>query len=213
MEYLTLIACIAFAYLLGSVPFGYILVKLFGNKDVRDVGSGGTGATNVVRAGGKLLGVITLILDASKGFAVAVISGILAFAASGEAHALADAYIIGMQVAVVLGHIYSVFLNFKGGKSFATFLGISIAYSFIVPHTIFVIALVWLVAFLITRISAMGALCSIIAANAYFAFAYKDFFWAYAICSLLVIYAHRSNIQRILSGTEHRFSFGKKDIT
>lgn len=208
---LALIIAFIVPYLIGSIPFGYILVKLFGKKDVRNVGSGGTGATNVVRAGGKWLGLITLLLDAGKGFIVVIPAFYAAVGVSFGGNDFLTQLIFTLpHLGVILGHMFPVWLDFKGGKSFATFLGISIAYSMLMPPLIFVIAAFWIGTFLITRISAAGAIASIIAANAYLILGGEDIIIAYILISLLVIAKHHENIRRMLNGTENKFTFGSQ---
>src|ERR1700689_2854498 len=118
------------AYLLGSIPFGYLLVRFFRKEDIREKGSGNIGATNVIRSGAKGLGALTFVLDACKGY-VAVIAGVvLARRAGGDAAQVERALAIAALCAI-LGHIYTVWLGFKGGKGVATALGVFLA---LVPY-------------------------------------------------------------------------------
>ena len=177
-------------YLLGSIPFGMVLAKAMGLGNLRNIGSGNIGATNVLRTGNKLAAALTLILDGGKG-AVAVLA---ARAAGGED----IAQIAGL--AAMIGHCYPVWLRFAGGKGVATFLGIVLALSFPVGIGC---CLAWLVGALATRISSMGALVSSLAAIPLtLVLGASD---AVALCALLaalIFWRHRANIARIRSGSE-----------
>ncbi|MEM9578504.1 MAG: glycerol-3-phosphate 1-O-acyltransferase PlsY [Pseudomonadota bacterium] len=177
-------------YLLGSIPFGMVLAKLMGLGNLRDIGSGNIGATNVLRTGSKLAAALTLILDGGKG-AVAVLA---ARAAAGED----AAQIAGL--AAMLGHCYPVWLRFAGGKGVATFLGIVLALAWPVGVGA---CLAWLVGALTTRISSMGALVAS-AASIPLAFVLGAASTA-ALCAILcalIYWRHRANIARIKAGTE-----------
>ena len=184
----TLIA-LATGYLLGSIPFGLLLTRFTGAGDLRAIGSGNIGATNVLRTGRKGLAALTLLLDAGKG-AVAV----LAWNAVDPALAPLAGF------AAFVGHIYPVWLRFRGGKGVATMLGIALALS---PATGLVFAVVWLGGMGLTRFSSVGgmmaALATPIAAAAIGRF---DLTIVFLLCTLLVLWKHRSNIGRLLDGTE-----------
>lgn len=200
------------AYLLGSVPFGFLLAKAFG-KDIRTLGSGNIGATNVFRSVSKPLGILTFALDALKGFCGVRLVPALAALATGEADA--DA---GMGLAVfcgiwtVVGHNWTCFLGFKGGKGIATSAGLLVGLS---PAGVGIAFAVWLVTFLTTRYVSVA---SITAASALAVVAWPLHLedrgvWFPAVLTLLALLAvwkHRSNIARLRAGTESRFSFGKK---
>jgi acyl phosphate:glycerol-3-phosphate acyltransferase len=178
-------------YLLGSIPFGLILTRLSGKGDVRKIGSGNIGATNVLRTGSKLLAALTLILDCLKATAAIIIAKRAfgdetgAFAASGA----------------ILGHLYPVWLKFRGGKGVATFLGVLIA---LLPQAAAIYAAVWIVLLLTVRISSVAgmgaALSAPIAATALHS-AFSQLFLGFA---LIVIWKHRQNILRLKDGTEPR---------
>lgn len=123
---LTWILALAIAYLLGSIPFGYLLVRTVKHEDIRATGSGNIGATNVARSGSKWLGILTLVLDALKGFLAVVIAQKIA-----EMHSYPDAYRVAAAAALaaVIGHVFPVWLGFKGGKGVATALGVFLALS------------------------------------------------------------------------------------
>lgn len=177
-------------YLLGSIPFGIVLARAMGLGNLRDIGSGNIGATNVLRTGNKTAAALTLLFDAAKGGIIVLI----ARAMGGED----TAQIAGL--AAMIGHCYSVWLKFKGGKGVATFLGILLALSF--PVGLAACA-AWLVGALVSRISSMGALLA--AASSTFAMVFLGYGIGVAlgaILTLLIFWRHRANIQRIKAGTE-----------
>jgi acyl phosphate:glycerol-3-phosphate acyltransferase len=195
---------ISTAYLLGSIPFGYLLVRFFRHQDIRATGSGNIGATNVARSGAKGLGVLTLILDALKGFLAVVIAQHLA-----APHGFPQAYDIAVcaAVAAVLGHCFPVWLGFRGGKGVATALGVFLA---LVPLTtvLYLLAVFLVIVFLTRYVS----LASIVAAAAFPLFALPHaamrtpiVIAGYIFIPLIVILKHHQNIRRLLSGTENRF--------
>lgn len=178
-------------YLLGSIPFGVLLTRMAGAGDLRQVGSGNIGATNVLRTGRKGLAAATLLLDAAKGF-VAVW--------------LADAYLDGNGVvaaaAVFLGHLYPVWLGFKGGKGVATLLGIVLALHWPIG---LVYATVWIALLGFARISSLAGMTAAVSAPLCAAyFSRFDVVLLLLALALLVLWKHRSNIERLMSGTEPR---------
>ena len=177
-------------YLLGSIPFGMVLAKLMGLGNLRDIGSGNIGATNVLRTGNKLAAALTLILDGGKG-AVAVLA---ARAAGGED----VAQVAGL--AAMIGHCYPVWLRFAGGKGVATFLGIVLALAWPVGVGC---CLAWLVGALTSRISSMGALVSSLASVPLaLVLGAGDAALLCAALAALIYWRHRANITRIKAGTE-----------
>ena len=204
------------SYLLGSIPFGYILVRLFRGEDVRATGSGNIGATNVMRSGSKGLGIATLILDASKGyFAVALAA---AFATSALAYQISPADLANRSIAMalaaafaILGHIFPVWLGFKGGKGVATGVGSFLA---LAPKAVLVVLLIFAAIVAISRYVSLG---SIVATAAFPVFAllfYRgNITPAFVITTLgaaaLIIAKHHQNIRRLLAGTESRFGSKK----
>jgi glycerol-3-phosphate acyltransferase PlsY len=178
-------------YLCGSIPFGLLLTRYAGTADLRSIGSGNIGATNVLRTGRKDLAAATLLLDALKGAAAVLIAN----AAFGGRAALAAA------VGAFLGHLYPVWIRFRGGKGVATFLGCLIGAAW---QAALVFALVWLVVAALTRYSSAAALAaSLIAPVALF-------YWlgrfeagsVFAFLTLLLWIKHRANMSRLLDGTE-----------
>ena len=181
---------LALGYLLGSIPFGLIVAKLGGAGDIRTIGSGNIGSTNVLRTGRKGLAAATLLLDAGKGF----LAVWLATALGGEAAGLAAG------AAAFFGHCYPVWLGFKGGKGVATLLGVSFG---LLPWAGLAFALAWLGAAVTTRQSSLGGMAGGFAA-AIAAVALGKFAVAAVLLglSLWVLWTHRENVARLRAGTE-----------
>jgi len=180
------------AYLIGSIPFGYLLTKLSGRGDIRKVGSGNIGATNVLRTGSKGLAAATLLLDIAKG-ALAVWIGQQPQFAGGETYAAAG---------VLIGHLYPVWLKFKGGKGVATLLGIL---TVLLPLAAAVYAVAWVGLLLIVRISSVAGMAAAVSAPIAAAIlGAREFFPMLLGCALLVLWKHRANIVRLKAGTEPR---------
>lgn len=179
-------------YLMGSVPYGMVLARVMGLGNLRDIGSGNIGATNVLRTGNKTAAALTLVLDAAKG-AVAVL---LARALAAEDAALLAA------LAAMLGHCYPVWLKFRGGKGVATFLGIMLALAWPVGLAC---CLAWLVAAATTRISSMGALAAASSSTIFMVvLGYGYMLVLGIVLTILLFLRHRANIIRIKAGTEPR---------
>lgn len=203
------IASISIAYLLGSIPFGYLLVLTFRNEDIRTTGSGNIGATNVARSGAKGLGVLTLILDALKGFIAVIIAQHIAESYSTYPQAYDIA--VAAALAAVVGHCFPIWLRFRGGKGVATSLGVFFG---LVPLTtvLYLLAVFVVIVFLTRYIS----LASIVAAILFPIFALPHaparrpiLVIGYILIPLIVILKHHKNIRRLLAGTEHRFGSPK----
>jgi len=194
----TAIVFIIGAYLLGSVSFGIVVSKAFGLPDPRTVGSGNPGATNVLRSGKKLAAILTLLGDAAKGW-IAVWLALY--------QGLAPVLVCIVSLAVFLGHLYPIYYRFKGGKGVATALGILLAFSGWVGLAVL---LTWALAFAIWRYSSLAALIASACAPVYvyFLLGYKGYAITAILLSLLLIWRHRTNIQKLLNGTES--GFGKK---
>jgi len=192
---------IPLAYLLGSIPFGYLLVKIFLKQDIRATGSGNIGATNVARSGAKGLGIATLLLDCGKAFLAVKIAQHLA---PGNY----DLAVVA-AVAAILGHVFPIWLGFRGGKGVASALGVFLALSPAAAGCTFAI---FLVIFLFTRYVSLSSIIG----SAFFPF-FGLFFVpvrtpiviaGFLFIPLLIIVKHHENIRRLLAGTENRF--GKK---
>src|SRR5438045_1525394 len=185
-----LVVAFLLGYLLGSIPFGLVLTRLAGTEDLRSIGSGSIGATNVLRTGSKALAVATLLGDALKGTLAVVIAG---YYGGPNAAMLAG-------LGAFLGHLYPVWLKFRGGKGIATYIGVLIGLFW--PAAI-VFCVMWLATAFTTRDSSLSALCA--------AFVTPLFLWwfghpalasQFVVMTLLTFYTHRENIKRLQAGTE-----------
>lgn len=198
----TLIVSTLLAYFIGGLPFGYWFVRLRLGKDIRTMGSGNIGATNVHRTAGGAAGLIVLLLDILKGLLAVYLARAITH---GDAVGVALA-----AAAVVVGHCYPALLKFRGGKGVACFIG---AFGFITPLTLLLAALAFLAAVGLSRHISLGSIVG--------AFLFPIIFWyvshpplpllyACVFAAALVIYRHRANIGRLCAGTENRFSFQRK---
>ena len=190
------------AYLVGGIPFGLLIVRLKTGADVRESGSGNIGATNVLRTTGPLAGILTLVLDAAKGlFAVWL------------ADTLTHGDIFWMSfaaLAVLLGHAFSPYLKFKGGKAVASFLG---AFGYLTPVPVLVIVIIFLIVTVMTRYLSLGSVSgAALYPFACFIILHPD--WpvlvAAAGAAVLILWRHQANIARIRAGTENILSFGRR---
>jgi glycerol-3-phosphate acyltransferase PlsY len=187
-------------YLLGSIPFGLILTRLFGAGDLRKIGSGNIGATNVLRTGRRGLAAATLLLDAAKGFAAVWLAQHLWGGQDAGVGIIAAA-------AAFLGHLYPVWLRFRGGKGVATLMGIVLALHW--PCAL-VYAAVWLGLLALLRISSVAGMAAAVSAPVSAAFfSAFDIVLLLLALALLVLWKHRDNIDRLLSGTEPRIGAKK----
>lgn len=185
-----------FGYALGSIPFGLILTRLTGAGDLRAIGSGNIGATNVLRTGRKGLAAATLLLDMAKGLAAVLLAARLWPEFAGFA-----------GVGAILGHCFPVWLRFRGGKGVATLMGVSLGLSWVVGLTY---ALVWITVLAVTRISSLAGMSAAVAAPlAALANGRTDIALVLALLALLVLFLHRANIARLRAGTEPRVGSGK----
>ena len=183
------------SYLLGSIPFGLLLTRAFGKGDIRDIGSGNIGATNVLRTGSKGLAAATLLLDAAKGaLAVWLAQRFWGF----ELHAAAG---------VLVGHLYPLCLRFRGGKGVETFLGILVP---LLPIAALVYAVVWLSLLVLVRISSVAGILAAVSAPVTAAVVGDSArFPLLAGLALLIVWKHRENIRRLLAGEEPRVGRAK----
>jgi glycerol-3-phosphate acyltransferase PlsY len=196
---------VALAYLLGSIPFGYLLVRLRGGGDVRETGSGGTGATNVTRRAGKRVGILTLLLDALKGMAAVFLARLIIGSEAGG-----EWWVCAAAAAAVLGHVFPVWLRFRGGKGIATGLGVFLVLAPLATAcAVFAfVVVVWLwryvslgsitaacvLPFAVWLLSKLGASDSVAMPVLVIA----------ALGAALIIYMHRANIERLLRGEESK---------
>ena len=190
---------IGMGYLLGSIPFGLLFAVVSGAGDVRKIGSGNIGATNVLRTGKKWAAAATLICDAAKG-AVAVLLA---------KHFLAPGAEIFAALAAVLGHLFPVWLGFKGGKGVATFIGVCLALYWPVGLAV---CITWLLMALVWRISSLSALIAIALSPAYFfALGQRDYAPVAVVLAATIFFMHRENIQRLIQGKEPRIGSKKSN--
>lgn len=179
-------------YMIGSIPFGVVVARVMGLGDLRAIGSGNIGATNVMRTGNKLAGALTFALDAGKG----AIAALVAWALLGEDAAQAAA------LAAFLGHLYPVYLGFRGGKGVATFIGTALALAW--PVALGVCA-IWALVFKLRRISSLAALVASAVSPVLALVFYPSMTALFAILTLMIFYKHADNIRRLMAGTEARF--------
>ncbi|MCO7736748.1 glycerol-3-phosphate 1-O-acyltransferase PlsY [Brucella intermedia] len=187
---LTLVGALVFGYFLGSIPFGLVLTRLAGLGDVRSIGSGNIGATNVLRTGNKKLAAATLILDALKGTVAVLIASRYGPDAA-----------IGAGFGAFIGHLFPVWIGFKGGKGVATYLGILIGLAW--PGAL-VFAAVWIVTALLTRYSSLAALVASIIVPIALYFRSPAIAVLFAIMTVFVFYKHKTNIGRLINGSESK---------
>jgi len=207
-------ACAVVAYLLGSIPFGYLLVRIFRKEDIRQKGSGNIGATNVMRSGSKVLGAITFFLDVLKGYGAVFLAYLIVARQGNDARVTGNAAAIA-ALCVVLGHIFPVWLGFKGGKGVATAFGVFLALALwpaLVGVGIFVLV------FAVSRYVSLGSIVSAVA------FPFLALFMPHTprtaletavlfVIPLIVIVKHHQNIGRLMGGTEYRFGKSKAAAT
>ena len=187
MDYLIIIII---SYLLGSIPFGYILTKFFLKKDIRNIGSGNIGATNVLRSGNKIIGYLTLLLDILK----AIIPVIYIKFNYPE-------LIYITSLSVFLGHVFPVWLKFKGGKGVATYVGILFSVN-IIFGSIFVFS--WLIIFFISKYSSLSSLLASLSIPIYLIIIKGDQLIFFSIMFVLIFYTHRENIKRLKNKEESK---------
>jgi len=177
-------------YLLGSIPFGLILTRAAGLGDIRQIGSGNIGATNVLRTGHKGIAAATFLLDAAKAAAAVLIVD----------HYFGQAPAMLAGLGAFLGHVFSVWLKFKGGKGVSTYLGVLLAVAW---QAAVVFAVVWLAVAVLTRISSFAAIVATVAAPiAVYAWGHTEFAGIAALMSLIILIKHHGNIRRLLAGEE-----------
>ena len=186
-----LILIISISYLMGSIPFGLILSKIFLKKDIRKIGSGNIGATNVLRSGNKTIGYLTLVLDVLK--AVAPVLYVKYY--------FPDLIYIS-SLSVFLGHVFPIWLNFKGGKGVATYVGILFSINYILGM---IFIFIWLLIFFISRYSSLGSILStmVIPIFVFFNPNYENEYF-YIILFVLIFFTHRENVKRLINKEESK---------
>ena len=186
---------IFFSYLCGSIPFGLVISYIFKKDDPRSIGSKNIGATNVLRTAGVMLGLFTLILDILKGFIAIKITLML------------NSDLIGLSMTfVIIGHIFPIWLKFKGGKGVATFSGVLLAYNF---QLFLLFTFTWLLCALIFKYSSLSAIIALIT-NLLSTITFDLNYIYFIIVSFLILIKHFSNIQRLLTGNETKIVLKKK---
>lgn len=190
---MTLIATLALAYLLGSIPFSFVVARAFGVRDVREVGSGNVGATNVMRSAGRTAGILAFVLDAGKGAGAALLAQRLT----------GDPLLPPLAAAAaVIGHMYPVWLRFRGGKGVATGAG---AFLPLAPAATLIALGAFVVTAAVSRYVSLGSVVGtlVLAAAAFLLGAPAAVAWCAALIGALVVWKHRSNLRRIFRGEEN----------
>ena len=179
------------SYLIGSIPFGFLLTKIFLEKDIRKIGSGNIGATNALRTGNKLIGYSTLALDIGK---AVILLLIIKFYFS--------EYLFASSIAVFLGHVFPIWLKFKGGKGVATYVGILFCINI---YLVIFFIVSWLIIFVLTKYSSLASMLSalFVPLTSYFLLGDNNYYF-YIIFSLLILITHRENIKRLKNNTESK---------
>lgn len=197
------------AYVLGSIPFGYLIVRFSKGTDIRESGSGGTGATNVSRRAGKLAGVVTLLFDAAKGAAAVLIAQRLL--RGGVGFETLFHWLVGAAaIAVIAGHMFPLWLRFRGGKGVATGVGV---FAVLAPLALAVAAIIFALIVWRARYVSLGSIvATAIIPSAFLLFNYShqdSRFWptlvTATVAAMLIVFAHRQNIGRLATGTENKF--------
>ena len=189
---MTRIIVVVIAYLLGSIPFGYLIVRRRIGADIRQTGSGGTGATNVSRRAGKTAGILTLLLDAAKGCVAVVIAQVV----SGD-----DWMVAAAAIAALVGHIFPVWLGFRGGKGVATAVGI---FAVLAPIALLCAGVIFLAIVVTTRYVSLGSIIAsvLVPVFVWFQSGLQPVLTAAIVAAALIVFAHRGNIKRLASRTE-----------
>jgi len=181
---------ISVSYLCGSIPFGFLLTNFFLKKDIRKMGSGNIGATNVLRTGNKLIGYSTLTLDVLK----AIVPLIIIKFNSPE-------FIFVSSLSIFLGHVFPVWLKFKGGKGVATYLGMLFCINYILG---FVFIISWFIVFILSKYSSLSSMIASLSIPIFCFFIYNENFYFFTMMFILVFLTHRENIKRLINNTESK---------
>ena len=178
------------SYLCGSIPFGFLLTKFFLKKDIRKMGSGNIGATNVLRTGNKLIGYSTLTLDVLKAIVPLII---IKFNL--------PEFIFVSSLSIFLGHVFPVWLKFKGGKGVATYVGMLFCINYILGF-IFIIS--WSIVFILSKYSSLSSMIASLSIPIFCFFIYNENFYFFTMMFILVFLTHRENIKRLINNTESK---------
>ena len=178
------------SYLCGSIPFGFLLTKFFLKKDIRKMGSGNIGATNVLRTGNKLIGYSTLTLDVLKAIVPLII---IKFNL--------PEFIYVSSLSIFLGHVFPVWLKFKGGKGVATYVGMLFCINYILGF-IFIIS--WFLVFILSKYSSLSSMIASLSIPIFCFFIYNENFYFFTMMFILVFLTHRENIKRLINNTESK---------
>lgn len=196
------------AYFLGSIPFGLILTKISGKGDIRNIGSGNIGTTNVLRTGSKKLAALTLLGDLLKGTISVLCAKYLFFKAAFPPENIYNIYLPMVAIFAILGHIFPVWLKFKGGKGVATYIGV--LFGFLWPMAIFFL-LFWIATAYLTKYSSLSALIAALLVPLFSYIFYNGYIALFlSFISLLLFIKHKENLKRLLRGEESKISFLKK---
>ena len=182
------LSVISFSYILGSIPSGIIFAKIFNLKDLRTIGSGNTGATNVLRTGNYTAAALTLVLDIGKACLAIYLSQIVN-----------EKLILISSLAILIGHIFPLWLKFKGGKGFACYLGIIFMINF---YLFIFITLIWLITFFAKRVSSLSALLSCLSGVFISIIYFNSNIVLVVLLTILIFLTHLENIKRLINGTE-----------
>ena len=186
-----LVLILLISYIMGSIPFGFLLTKIFLKQDIREIGSGNIGATNVLRTGIKLIGYTTLLLDFLKTIITLLI---IKFNFS--------EFMFLSALSILLGHVFPVWLKFKGGKGVATYVGILFCINYILG---FVFIISWFIVFFISKYSSLSSLLSSLTIPIYYFFIIdNENYYFFIILFILIFYTHRENIKRLINNTESK---------
>ncbi len=188
---MTIFIIVIISYLMGSIPFGFLLTKIFLKKDIRKIGSGNIGATNALRTGNKILGYSTLSLDILKAiFPILLIKFYF------------PEYIYVSSLSVFLGHLFPIWLKFKGGKGVATYVGILFCLNFMIG---IIFTLTWFLIYLIFKFSSLSSLIASLIIPIYqFFYMGDENYYFYIIMFILIFFTHRENIKRLINKTESK---------
>ena len=203
------ILLMAFSYILGSVPNALWIGKVFKGIDVREHGSKNTGSTNAARVLGAKLGILTLILDISKGLVPTLLAVLLKVDFFENLTKISNLDYVLVGICAILGHVFTIFMNFKGGKAVATTLGVFLV---LVPKAILFAAIVFFVVFAIFRYVSLSSIFAAISLPIFTYFLYQQIVYIILgiLIAILIVVKHKSNIERLKNGTESKFSLKSK---